>query len=321
MASIIPLDIITDILCRLPVEELLRFRSVSKPWCSLIDSPNFIKLHLSHSLKTQTNLSLILKDSDFYSVNLDSLQTAQKINHAPDGKQTQILGSCNGLLALLNPNDKIVQFLGKGDESFSSEVKVYSLKTNSWRRVKDFPFCVKYEGDPGILVSNALHWVASKKSGFLGKSFVVAFDLGTEDYHRVHLPDFLDEGIQLDVAVFQDCLIVNHWEIFSVDIWMMKKYGVKESWTKFVTLENFGQTIPSFHLALPLAYSERGDQVLLKLNMDCDKLFWYDLARKRVKHVTIRGWFLVEGVSFSVIVRARKERGYEVIEELAMHNR
>ncbi|OMP08782.1 hypothetical protein COLO4_06115 [Corchorus olitorius] len=279
MASI-PLDIINDILCRLSVEDLLRFRCISKPWCSLIDSPNFIKLHLSHSLKTHTRLSLILKDndSDYYSVNLDSLQTAQKINHAPDGNQTPILGSCNGLLALLNPDDQVilwnpstrkskllpvsevefppdyivdfvvyglgydpfsddyklvrmVQFVGQGDDSISNhrrEVKVYNLKTDSWRRVKDFPLCLRYAAH-GILVSNALHWVASEKSGLLGKSFVAAFDLGTEDYHVVQLPNLLSERFHLIVEAMEGCLciIVKYWEIFVDDIWIMKEYGSK----------------------------------------------------------------------------------------------
>ncbi|OMO83459.1 hypothetical protein COLO4_22521 [Corchorus olitorius] len=98
MASIPP-DIITEILCRLGVEDLLRYRCVSKGWCSLIDSPDFIKHHLSHS-----RLSLLLRDRCLCSVNFDSLETSQILNHSFEENDEyytpKILGSCNGLVAL-----------------------------------------------------------------------------------------------------------------------------------------------------------------------------------------------------------------------------
>ncbi|XVF04731.1 hypothetical protein REPUB_Repub05bG0110400 [Reevesia pubescens] len=107
MISSFPQDLITEILSRLGVEDLLRFRCVSKLWCSLIDSHDFIKLHLSHSLKTKTHRSLILQDrhsSYLYSLDLDSLKTSRKLHHPLDqndeGTTSKILGSCNGLLAL-----------------------------------------------------------------------------------------------------------------------------------------------------------------------------------------------------------------------------
>ncbi|KAK9064394.1 hypothetical protein SSX86_015776 [Deinandra increscens subsp. villosa] len=44
-----PTEIIEEILSRLPVKTLLQFRSVSKPWRSLISDPPFTKLHFSRS--------------------------------------------------------------------------------------------------------------------------------------------------------------------------------------------------------------------------------------------------------------------------------
>ncbi|XP_059281752.1 F-box protein CPR1-like [Lycium ferocissimum] len=43
-----PEDILVDILLRLPVEPLLRFRRVSKCWYALIKSPSFIEKHFHH---------------------------------------------------------------------------------------------------------------------------------------------------------------------------------------------------------------------------------------------------------------------------------
>ncbi|KAJ8450439.1 hypothetical protein Cgig2_002124 [Carnegiea gigantea] len=44
----LPMELVTEVLVRLPVMSLLRFRCVCKAWCSLISSPDFASLHLSH---------------------------------------------------------------------------------------------------------------------------------------------------------------------------------------------------------------------------------------------------------------------------------
>ncbi|KAH0759985.1 hypothetical protein KY290_023478 [Solanum tuberosum] len=44
----LPEDVVIDILLRLPVESLLRFKCVRKDWCALIKSPSFIEKHFHH---------------------------------------------------------------------------------------------------------------------------------------------------------------------------------------------------------------------------------------------------------------------------------
>ncbi|XP_076886042.1 putative F-box protein At1g32420 [Bidens hawaiensis] len=52
-----PSDITVEILSRLPVKSILRFRSVSKPWLSYISDPSFTKLHLARSTCTALFIS------------------------------------------------------------------------------------------------------------------------------------------------------------------------------------------------------------------------------------------------------------------------
>ncbi|XP_059654394.1 F-box protein CPR1-like [Cornus florida] len=169
----LPEEVIDDILTRLRVEDLLRFRCVSKRWCALIDSPMFIKLHLNQSLQTGTNLSLILKsNSNLYSVDLDMLDCVLKLGgesgdgvsrldvvevHSPfkaEARWTDVEGSCNGLIflygikdeaiALLNPstNDyRILPPMSRGDgTSYPFHGLVYDPVGDDYKIIKIMQF-------------------------------------------------------------------------------------------------------------------------------------------------------------------------------------
>jgi hypothetical protein len=43
----LPKDLSMEILSRLPVKSLMRFKCISKSWCALITNPNFITKHLT----------------------------------------------------------------------------------------------------------------------------------------------------------------------------------------------------------------------------------------------------------------------------------
>ena len=53
-------DLIYEILRRVPVKHLLRCRCVSKGWCSLIDSPEFVKIHMHENIHAVKNGGLII---------------------------------------------------------------------------------------------------------------------------------------------------------------------------------------------------------------------------------------------------------------------
>ncbi|XP_059658742.1 F-box protein CPR1-like [Cornus florida] len=269
--SDLPVDVIADILSRLPVKPLLRFRWVSKPWCALIHSPHFHQLHLNRSVETNSNLSFVFEDG-LYSIDLDSLNVAVKLDHLLKS-QVYVLGSCNGLLCLSDFHNKIVFLLN------------FSTRKHHKLAVAPIEFPHRPHIGPFILYgfgydSDGDDYKVVVRQG--EAKLIVAFDLGIEEYRLVPQPDYLYEDIDMFVGSLGGCLCINcNYARDRVDVWVMKEYGVKESWTKLFSVEQF-------NYVRPLAYSRTGEVVLL--DQGHAKFCLFDLKRKTLKNVGIPGF-------------------------------
>ncbi|KAK1377756.1 hypothetical protein POM88_024500 [Heracleum sosnowskyi] len=114
-------DLLSKILVRLPVKSLLCCKAVSKPWCSLISSPRFIKSHLGYAItRPGADETLIVQDFDgFFErnniISLLNLRAAQPQSTLglPFSKQgesrVKLVGCCRGLVCVsvanYDPND------------------------------------------------------------------------------------------------------------------------------------------------------------------------------------------------------------------------
>ncbi|OIT31985.1 f-box protein cpr30 [Nicotiana attenuata] len=149
---------------------------------------------------------------------------------------------------------------------------VFSLKLGLWKKkVQDCPY-----------------WLVKEDNGL---------NLGSERFELVPYPENLGKPLHLNLAVLGECLclisghvvvrtnaknhVLNH-----VDIWVMKDYGVKESWKKLFSVEQLDGRQHFSFLRL-IAYSVTGKEVLLE--MDNRKFLWYSLEKKYLKHAKING--------------------------------
>ncbi|XP_074290440.1 F-box/kelch-repeat protein At3g23880-like isoform X2 [Silene latifolia] len=111
----LPLEIWTLILARMPGKTLLRFRSVCKPWCSIIDDPDFVHLHLqlcntNNNSKNKLFVAFEVPESNGGRRCLMTIRRAdtfRKTGHNLTSSQYYgAPGSCNGLFLMSQLVDK-----------------------------------------------------------------------------------------------------------------------------------------------------------------------------------------------------------------------
>ncbi|XP_050235236.1 F-box protein CPR1-like [Mercurialis annua] len=338
MSELIPPELVTLILLRSQVDTLLRCRSVSKEWRSIIDDPDFITQHMNHS----TNKSLFFKENFsgyLFQLDLDKLYGAGSIRFCDQPENSDnlyelVIGSCNGLLCkrsarndgilIQNPHTRkhysLSSFLpsnfmrkdgnGFGYDSVTGDYKIAMIVMDPLSRqlqseificnvrtkvvhVIQLPYLVSTEGNfVGTLVNGTLHWLVNKYDGRSTANVIMGLDLGTEEFGEVAHPEFRrneSDGIKMFIGVLETwlCVFVEHYRV-GIDVWVMKQYGVQESWTKLFTIPCDVLSSDSCESIAAVCFSKSGLEVLLEV--DNSRLVWYDIERKKAVDIMIQGF-------------------------------
>ncbi|KAI8567203.1 hypothetical protein RHMOL_Rhmol02G0102400 [Rhododendron molle] len=108
----LPEEILIDVLARLPVKSLCRFKCVSPSWNSLISHPYFAKTHLNRTNKHPYPNKIIISTNDnLYSVDFTDLNTTiTKLDFSAMAQHAAVRNSCDGLL-LASDNERSILFL------------------------------------------------------------------------------------------------------------------------------------------------------------------------------------------------------------------
>jgi len=163
-----------------------------------------------------------------------------------------------------------------------TQVRIHTLGTNFWRTIPDFPSQLMGEAKYylGKFVSGNINWAIEDQKNY-NSWVILSLDLGNESYQEILQPDYgLDEPLQnFSLGVSRDNLcVLAHTETF-LDIWVMKDYRNKDSWTKLFSLP-FAK-FPDYYGYTNLLYiSEEDDQLFLDFY---SKIYVYNYKTGTVK--------------------------------------
>ncbi|KAK9060408.1 hypothetical protein SSX86_021112 [Deinandra increscens subsp. villosa] len=119
-----------------------------------------------------------------------------------------------------------------------SEVHVITIgdaKNDGWRFLGKVPYQLDRQAKEVVVVNGRVHWVGrpGRLSGLPGRT-IVSFDLEDERFKLVSKPV---NRSNYHLAVIDDCLAAAvSCGYGKLEIWVMKEYDVKESWTKLFNI-------------------------------------------------------------------------------------
>ncbi|KAH7568344.1 hypothetical protein ACOSQ2_009444 [Xanthoceras sorbifolium] len=246
----------------------------------MIDDPDFIWRHHNACSETNSNRRIIAQSNkgftllslDFDSTVLWNILT-NKLRILPRIRGDSI-GSFGFGYDVASDDYKLVRIFW--NQSFT-KVIVYSLRANSWRWIEDLPdYCSFYSFYQlcGIFIASTLSWMEPMKSRE-STAWIISFDLKSEKFHKlsVLVHDITTTNVgewDTTVNVLGGCLCLSRNDgcELVVDIWVMKEYNVKDSWTKlfsfsYLSLNIYGSMPP---IVKSLFYSKTGEKVFPILN-------------------------------------------------------
>ncbi|CAK8564852.1 unnamed protein product [Lathyrus sativus] len=352
----LPIDLVGEIFCRLPVKLLLQLRCMCKSWNSLISDPLFTRKHLS--LSTTSRLHYAYYKYEPHELIHDSFSLESVLTNIPtkfnrcdrSGRRgrcgrdrcgrfgcgrnlyNSIVGSCDGILCvcdkskgvviLWNPcfkkfkesppfenseiltqvssgfgfgydhvseNYKVVVLYYSKYNLFKTKVKVHTLGTNCWKTIESFPFGA-HEQRSSIYIRGTLNWIVYTEWPRKDPRFIVSFDLGKESYQTLLPPDHAEIGLHYwSLCVLRDCLGL----IFDNHVWVMKEYGIYDSWTKLLSVSYMQDPSKDYFLFNAL-YIFDDDRVLLQIQEDSKrKLVLYNPKNDTFKVASFKNYLYV----------------------------
>ncbi|KAJ0679619.1 putative F-box domain-containing protein [Helianthus annuus] len=239
MSDNIPFEIQELIMNKLPVEPLIRFRTVCKAWKSLIDSSDFIRNHIKqqnqqHLLVSSHGLLCLFGPDDKAVIWNPSIRKAVDVvlpDMVGDGIYVNVLGFgvCPETI-----DPKVIKIRIYTEDVIPWQVEVFTLSTRVWRsayssNVPSKCFCDRVDGRDGC------------------GNLIVSFDLTSEEFGEVKLPDCLTYTHKLSMLKLRESLAVIEASLEEVDlgrgydkrvyhIWRMKD-GVPKLFEKLFSID------------------------------------------------------------------------------------
>ncbi|KAJ4894427.1 F-box/kelch-repeat protein [Raphanus sativus] len=272
----LPPEMMEEILLRLPVKSLKRFKCVCLSWRSLISESLFT---LKHALMLEASKATTYKKSPYGVITTSRYHLKSCCVHSlynepmanvfeHDGELLgrdyyQVVGTCNGLVCfhvdynksfyLWNPTIKVQQRLPgsdleTGDEQrheLKTEAMIYSTRQKLWRRRSSSNTCfpsgvvLANKSRSGIYINGTLNWAATNSSSSSSSvSTIISYDMSRDVFKELLGPGCCKRGcFTLTLGDLRGCLsMVCYCKGANADVWVMKEFGERDSWSKLLSI-------------------------------------------------------------------------------------
>uniref|UniRef100_A0A2N9HY55 F-box domain-containing protein n=1 Tax=Fagus sylvatica TaxID=28930 RepID=A0A2N9HY55_FAGSY len=172
-------------------------------------------------------------------------------------------------------------YFGQYELSLDQSIEVFTLGTYAWRTKRSNPFLLRMQPSEA-LINGALHWLGQAKVRH--SQIILSFDLEDERFYQIPSPNCRFDVLDWHLLVLGGCLslaVYNHNKKNKIDIWLMKNYDMKESWTKEFTINSGSLSLGSIR---PLCLLKNG-KVLFEYAKQ--SLFLYDTNKKTTKKINL----------------------------------
>ncbi|XP_047949599.1 F-box protein At3g07870-like [Salvia hispanica] len=295
----LPEELTREILVKLPIKSVLRFKGVCKSWRDLIEGVDFVK---SYTPKP----CLVFYCSDTYAVcDVEAFEPLFEFRMFARNRYGNTVHYCivadsiNGLLLVkeiaynnmlfvcnpitrecvrLPPLPTYCCIVGFGVSKLSGKYKILygdkfgschvcTLGEASWRSIsKASPGRPLLDRNIASFSNGNLHWLASDSQK---KNFICCFDLETELFTSFSLPPRVYGSNKL--REYRLCILEGRlclcdtFDRYNIVIWLMSNYGDENSWVKkFVFCQRVNKpswlhNIDSLQLVRPIKVLANGD--------------------------------------------------------------
>jgi F-box interacting protein len=166
-----------------------------------------------------------------------------------------------------------------------SEGEICIFGDNEWKSIGEIPFpdCKKFFG---VSLNGALHWILNLDD-YEDADLICALDIDSKKIRPMSPPNgFRRDTTEMTLGVLRDCLFIcDSMTLYNLDIWVMKEYGVKDSWTKEIVIAK--TSLPSNlqnSFLQPIMVSKDGEVLI---SSDSNVFVWYDPGSKSFTKVTL----------------------------------
>lgn len=298
----LPYELVDEILYRVPVKHLLRCRCVSKRWCSVIDSNEFVKKHYEASVERNRggiiisgNKKLLLADFESINYGNAAINLSREMKRILDG--ARLVGSANALFCLckednfflLNPCTRKCKTLPMVPTKFLSNRNVcgfgydrvsddYKVVITTYRNLPTrgiIPVVYSLRKNKWSPIPNVFSMENINFIGIRGQFADGALHWKATD---VTFKSSMVVSFDLSLEQFRETKYYNGTNIVLMDI------SMESSWVEEISAN---LVFASFRSPRYLMHLKSLKKTLFEV--DNKRLVWYDFRSKSIKNVSIPG--------------------------------